>query len=121
LCKAATSLELSIIAAMVLGGTSLADDKADLFGTLLGVLTLAVLNNGMTFLSLSTDYQQIIQGTVLLRAVALGQVRISGLQRNRLKMSRKYDYYIGSIRRRAVFAIRSIYSDSALGRLLKAN
>jgi hypothetical protein len=36
------------------------------------------------------------------------------LQRNRLKMSRKYDYYIGSIRRRAVFAIRSIYSDSAL-------
>ncbi|MBW7881747.1 MAG: ABC transporter permease [Caldilineaceae bacterium] len=74
--QAATGLEFSVIAAVVLGGTSLAGGKGTLLGTFVGVLILGTLNNGMTLLSLSSDYQQIVQGTVLLLAVAIDQFRL---------------------------------------------
>lgn len=77
--QAATGLEFSVIAAVVLGGTSLAGGKGALMGTLLGVLILGTLNNGMTLLSLSTDYQQIVQGTVLALAVAIDQLRLGNV------------------------------------------
>jgi ribose transport system permease protein len=77
--QAATGLEFSVIAAVVLGGTSLAGGKGTLLGTFLGVLILGTLNNGMTLLSLSSDYQQIVQGTVLLLAVAIDQVRLGAV------------------------------------------
>lgn len=79
--QAATGLELSVIAAVVLGGTSLSGGKGTILGTLLGVLILGTLNNGMTLLSLSTDYQQIIQGVVLLLAVGLDQLRVAASRR----------------------------------------
>lgn len=74
--SAATGLEFSVIAAVVLGGTSLAGGKGTILGTLLGVLILGTLNNGMTLASLATEYQQIVQGLVLLLAVALDQLRL---------------------------------------------
>lgn len=74
--QAATGLEFSVIAAVVLGGTSLAGGKGTMLGTVTGVLILGTLNNGMTLLSLSSDYQQIVQGLVLLLAVALDQFRL---------------------------------------------
>ena len=74
--QAAFGLELSVIAAVVLGGTSLAGGKGSLFGTLIGVLILATLNNGMVLLSVSTYYQQIAQGLVMLLAVGLDQLRL---------------------------------------------
>lgn len=79
--QAAQGYELSVIAAVVLGGTSLAGGKGTILGTFIGVLILATLNNGMRLLSLSTDYQQIIQGAVLLLAVGLDQLRIGGIGR----------------------------------------
>jgi len=79
--QAAQGYELSVIAAVVLGGTSLSGGKGTILGTLIGVLILATLNNGMRLLSLSTDYQQIIQGAVLLLAVGLDQLRIGGIGR----------------------------------------
>ncbi len=79
--QAAFGLELSVIAAVVLGGTSLAGGKGGLFGTLIGVLILGTLNNGMTLLSLSSYYQQISQGLVLLLAVGLDQFRLGSIGR----------------------------------------
>lgn len=84
---AATGMEFTVIAAVVLGGTSLAGGKGTLLGTLLGVLILGTLNNGMTLLSLPSDSQQIVQGAVLLLAIAvdqfrLGNIDIAVLQRN---------------------------------------
>jgi ribose transport system permease protein len=79
--QAAAFLELSVIAAVVLGGTSLAGGKGGIFGTLLGVLILGTLNNGMTLLSVSSYYQQIAQGLVLLLAVGLDQIRIGSIGR----------------------------------------
>lgn len=79
--QAAFGLELSVIAAVILGGTSLAGGKGTILGTLIGVLILGTLNNGMVLLSVSAYYQQIAQGLVLLLAVGLDQFRIGGIGR----------------------------------------
>jgi ribose transport system permease protein len=79
--QAAFGLELSVIAAVILGGTSLAGGKGTILGTLIGVLILGTLNNGMVLLSVSAYYQQIAQGLVLLLAVGLDQLRIGGIGR----------------------------------------
>jgi ribose transport system permease protein len=79
--QAAAGLELSVIAAVVLGGTSLAGGKGTIIGTLFGVLILGTLSNGMTLLSLPTDAQQVIQGVVLLLAVGLDHLRFGSLSR----------------------------------------
>jgi ribose/xylose/arabinose/galactoside ABC-type transport system permease subunit len=79
--QAAGDMQLSVIAAVVLGGTSMAGGKGAVLGTLVGVLILGALNNGMVLLSLSSDYQQIVQGIVLLLAIGLDQLRVGGLGR----------------------------------------
>lgn len=68
---AGTSYEMDAIAAVVLGGTSLAGGKGRLFGTLVGALIIGVLNNGMNLLGISSFYQQIVKGVVILVAVLI--------------------------------------------------
>jgi ribose transport system permease protein len=70
--------ELSAIAAVVLGGTSLMGGRGSLVGTLIGAAIIGVLINGMTLLDVSTFYQQIIQGAVIVLAVALDRLRTRG-------------------------------------------
>ena len=73
--RAAPGVELTVITAVVLGGTSLAGGKGNLFGTFLGVIILSALLNGMKLQSTSTELQNIAQGLVLLLAVGIDQVR----------------------------------------------
>ncbi|MES2459428.1 MAG: ABC transporter permease [Armatimonadota bacterium] len=73
---AAAGIELSVIAAVILGGTSLSGGKGTIGGTLLGVLILGTLNNGLTLLSVSSYYQEVARGAVLLLAVGLDQLRL---------------------------------------------
>lgn len=70
-----TGYELSAIAAVVLGGTSLMGGRGSLIGTLVGAAIIGVLINGMTLLDVSSFYQQIIQGVVIILAVALDRLR----------------------------------------------
>jgi ribose transport system permease protein len=79
--QASTGLELSVVAAIILGGTSLSGGKGNLLGTLLGILVLGTLDNAMTLLSVSAYYQQIGLGIVLLLAVGLDQLRFGSLGR----------------------------------------
>jgi len=73
--QAAQGIELSVIAAVILGGASLSGGKGTIWGTLLGVLIMGTLNNGLNLLHVSSYYQDVARGTVLLLAVALDQLR----------------------------------------------
>lgn len=68
---AGQSYEMDAIAAVVLGGTSLSGGKGRMFGTLVGVLIIGTLNNGMNLLGVSSFYQQVVKGAVILVAVLL--------------------------------------------------
>ncbi len=63
--------ELDAIAAVVLGGTSLAGGVGTMVGTILGALIIGVINNGMNMLSVPYFYQLIVKGLVILIAVWL--------------------------------------------------
>lgn len=68
---AGTGFEMDAIAAVVLGGTSLAGGRGRLFGTLIGALIIGTLNNGMNLIGISSFYQQIVKGIVIIIAVLL--------------------------------------------------
>ncbi|MED1472459.1 ribose ABC transporter permease RbsC [Bacillus salipaludis] len=68
---AGTSYELDAIAAVVLGGTSLSGGKGRIFGTLIGALIIGTLNNGLNLLGVSSFYQQVVKGIVIIIAVLL--------------------------------------------------
>ncbi|MED3624478.1 ribose ABC transporter permease RbsC [Neobacillus thermocopriae] len=68
---AGTSYELDAIAAVVLGGTSLSGGKGRIFGTLIGALIIGTLNNGLNLLGVSSFYQMVVKGIVIIIAVLL--------------------------------------------------
>ncbi|WP_309864954.1 ABC transporter permease subunit [Desmospora profundinema] len=68
---AGASYELDAIAAVVLGGTSLAGGKGWLIGTLIGSMIIGVLDNGLNLLNVPSFYQQVVKGSVILVAVLL--------------------------------------------------
>ena len=68
---AGAGYELDAIAAVVLGGTTLAGGEGSVLGTLLGAFIIGVLNNGLNLLNVSSFYQQVVKGVVILLAVRL--------------------------------------------------
>lgn len=68
---AGTAYELDAIAAVVIGGTSLAGGKGRIVGTLIGALIIGTLNNGLNLLGVSSFYQQVVRGIVIIIAVLL--------------------------------------------------
>jgi ribose transport system permease protein len=68
---AGTGLELEAIAAVIIGGTSLAGGRGTLLGTLVGALVLGVIDNGMNLLDVSPFLQNVVKGLVILLAVFL--------------------------------------------------
>lgn len=72
---AGQSYEMDAIAAVVLGGTSLSGGKGRIFGTLIGALIIGTLNNGLNLLGVSSFYQQIVKGIVIVIAVLLDRKR----------------------------------------------
>lgn len=63
--------ELDAIAAVVLGGTSLTGGRGWIVGTLIGALIIGVLNNGLNLIGVSSFFQQVVKGAVILLAVLL--------------------------------------------------
>jgi ribose transport system permease protein len=63
--------ELQAIAAVVIGGSSLAGGRATIVGTFLGVLTFALIFNLLTIMDVAVEIQQIIQGAIILAAVLI--------------------------------------------------
>ncbi len=70
---------LTVIAAIILGGTSLYGGRGSVWGTLLAVLILGTLNNGLTLMDVSSFWQDVTRGVVLMLAVSLDQIRTHAL------------------------------------------
>lgn len=67
--------ELSVIAAVVLGGTSLFGGSGSVVGSVLGAVLIGVVNNGLILMGLETSQQVIIRGGIIILAVALARRR----------------------------------------------
>lgn len=65
--------ELSVIAAVILGGTPLAGGLGTVFGTVLGALMIGLINNGLILMGLDYSQQLIIRGLIIILAVALAR------------------------------------------------
>ncbi len=72
---AGRGFELTVIAAVILGGTSLSGGRGSLFGTLLAVLVLKVIDNGIIILGWNQDLQMVVPGVVIILATYLDLVR----------------------------------------------
>ena len=70
--------ELYVIAAVVVGGTSLSGGSGKVLGTLIGVFVISVIQNGMNLLGLESYTQQVVLGFVILIAVLLDKARSGG-------------------------------------------
>lgn len=75
------TFELNAIAAVVLGGTSLAGGRGTVFGTIIGAFVIGVLRNGMVLEGLSSFLQIIITGVVIILAVVIDQLQVRLQQR----------------------------------------
>ena len=73
--NAATGLELSAIAAAVIGGTSLMGGRGSIIGAFIGVLIISVLQNGLAQLGVSEPFKRLITGLVIILAVFLDRLR----------------------------------------------
>ncbi|MBN1509839.1 MAG: ABC transporter permease [Sedimentisphaerales bacterium] len=71
---AGISLELDIIAAVVIGGASLSGGRGTVIGTIIGTLLISFLRNGLTLLGISTNLQLVVLGAIIIGAVALDQM-----------------------------------------------
>ena len=66
---AGNALELDVIAACIIGGTSTAGGIGTIFGAIIGAMVMASLDNGMSLMNLPIMYQYMIKGMILLLAV----------------------------------------------------
>lgn len=70
----ALGLELSVVTAIVLGGTSLTGGRGTILGTVVGLLVISVMNNGMVLMNLDPFYQDVARGCLLILAVGFDRV-----------------------------------------------
>jgi putative xylitol transport system permease protein len=73
--QAGVAYELDAIAAVVIGGTSLSGGIGGVTGTIFGALIIGVINNGLDLMGVSSYYQQVIKGTIIVLAVLLDSSR----------------------------------------------
>jgi ribose transport system permease protein len=83
--------EMYVIAAVVVGGTSLSGGQGKIFGTLIGAFIIAVIQNGMNLTGVRSSLQPIVFGAVILGAVLLDRLRRRGL----VALTHKFSHWFG--------------------------
>jgi erythritol transport system permease protein len=71
----ATTYELNAIAAAVLGGTALSGGKGTIVGTILGAFVIGFLSDGLVLVGVSTFWQLVVKGSVIVLAVVMEQAQ----------------------------------------------
>lgn len=74
--------EMSVIAAVVLGGTSMAGGNGNILGAVVGSLLLGVINNGLIIGGLDVSQQQVVRGIIIIFAVACSTINSKSLTKN---------------------------------------
>ena len=74
--NAGMNMELDAITAVIMGGTPIRGGNASIAGTVLAVLILGIIRNGLTLLSVSSDFQQWVTGFLLLASVLISEIRV---------------------------------------------
>ncbi|MEX2442699.1 MAG: ABC transporter permease [Alkalispirochaeta sp.] len=72
---AGLTYELTVIAAVVIGGTSLSGGRGSVWGSLIGALLIAVINNGMNLMGISPYFQELVRGVIIILAVYVDRLR----------------------------------------------
>ncbi len=72
---AGNGYEMDVIAAVVIGGTSLMGGRGTIWGTFVGALLIGVINNGMNLLGISAYFQLVVKGLIIIGAVLLDRLR----------------------------------------------
>ncbi len=80
----AEGLELQVIAAVVIGGTNLFGGEGKVSGTVIGMLVIGVLANGLSIVGVSEFWQRVVNGLIIIAVVALDQWRRRAARRSRL-------------------------------------
>ena len=70
--------EMNVTTAVLLGGLKLGGGKAKLSGTLLGLIMITIIDNGLTLLSVESYYQMLVRGCILVLAVLIDSIRGGG-------------------------------------------
>ncbi len=82
------ALLMTVIAAVLIGGTAYTGGEGGVLGTMIGVLFLGVIQNGLTLSDVSSFWQGMVSGLILIGAVGLGMLRGRGLRKRRARASR---------------------------------
>jgi rhamnose transport system permease protein len=83
--NAGLGLEMKVIAAVVIGGTSITGGKGTILGTVLGVILLGAIGPALTFLSVGAYWEKSIQGAIILAAILIDSMSIH-LEKRRLEI-----------------------------------
>lgn len=75
--------EMNAIAACVIGGASLSGGKGNVFGALLGAVIMSVLSNGLRLLSVSTEWQNVLTGFIIIMAVFFDNVSKTNAEKSK--------------------------------------
>ena len=76
--------EMDVISAVIIGGTSLFGGIGKVWGTMIGIIFLGVINNGMTLFGVGDFEKYIVRGLLILFAVLLNTIQVQSLQRAKL-------------------------------------
>ena len=114
---ASTGLELSVVTAIILGGTTLSGGEGTAFGTLVGLLIVGFLNNGLIIQGVDPFWQYVAQGALLIGAVSVDRLR-ERLERGQRDVSRGYEQGSGHGRLFDVVIVGAGSAGCALARRL---
>lgn len=79
---AGTGYEMDAIAAVILGGTFIKGGYGSIFGTIIACFILNIMDTGLTMLSISSNYQQLITGFIIIIAAILSEIKRKGREAN---------------------------------------